>query len=109
MERRTQAERDADTVEIAYALFVAASLAGCTMLAVASPAFFFGVTSPSEGTLVRAGVIAGAVAFFAVLATILLRHGRAPHRRDEPDRPNRADRPDRPDQPSQPGRTSPDS
>ncbi|MFI1675610.1 DUF6332 family protein [Streptomyces sp. NPDC020607] len=112
MERRTQAERDADTVEIAYALFVAASLAGGTMLAVASPAFFFGVTSPSEGTLVRAGVIAGAVVFFAVLATILLRHGRAPHRRDEPnraDRPNRPDRPDRPDQPSQPGRTSPDS
>ncbi|MEU5686465.1 hypothetical protein DEJ48_34635 [Streptomyces venezuelae] len=97
MGRRTQAERDADTVEIAYALFVAASLAGGTMLAVASPAFFFGVRSPSEGTLVRAGMIAGAVVFFAVLVAVLLRHGRAP-------RP-----PDPSDQPSQPGRTRPDS
>ncbi|MET8684898.1 DUF6332 family protein [Streptomyces sp. NPDC004732] len=100
MGRRTQAERDADTVEIAYALFVAACLAGGTLLAVASPAFFFGVKSPDEGTLVRAGLIAGAVVFFTVLATILLRHR---HRRVPP-RPGR-----QPPQPSQPGRTRPDS
>ncbi|MFD6433897.1 DUF6332 family protein [Streptomyces venezuelae] len=97
MGRRTQAERDADTVEIAYALFVAASLAGGTMLAVASPAFFFGVRSPGEGTLVRAGMIAGVAVFLAVLVAVLLRHGRAPRPRDPSD------------QPSQPGRTSPDS
>ncbi|MFI7316387.1 DUF6332 family protein [Streptomyces venezuelae] len=97
MGRRTQAQRDADTVEIAYALFVAASLAGGTLLAVASPALFFGVRSPGEGTLVRAGLIGGAVVFFTVLAAILLRHGRASRRHDEPD------------QPSQPGRTRPDS
>ncbi|MEV0258316.1 DUF6332 family protein [Streptomyces sp. NPDC050732] len=91
MRRRTQAERDADTVEIAYALFVATSLAGCTLLAVASPAFFFGVRSPGEGTLVRAGLIAGAGVFVTTLVTILVRHRRATR------------------QPSQPGRTSPDS
>ncbi|MFK4071732.1 DUF6332 family protein [Streptomyces sp. NPDC029674] len=91
MGRRTQAERDANTVEITYALFVATSLAGCTVLAVGSPAFFFGVRSPSEGTLVRAGLIAGAVVFVAALAIILVRHRRAPR------------------QPSHPGRTRPDS
>ncbi|MWA09424.1 DUF6332 family protein [Streptomyces sp. BA2] len=91
MGRRTQAERDADTVEIGFALFAATSFAGCTALAVASPAFFFGVTSPSEGTLVRAGVIAGAVVFVVSLVTILVRHRRATR------------------QPSQPGRTRPDS
>ncbi|MFG2648228.1 DUF6332 family protein [Streptomyces sp. NPDC048436] len=91
MGTRTQAERDANTVEIGFALFAATLLAGCTMLAVVSPAFFFGVTSPSEGTLVRAGVIAGAVVFVTTLVTILLRHRRATR------------------QPSQPGRTSPDS
>ncbi|MEU6819660.1 DUF6332 family protein [Streptomyces atriruber] len=105
MERRTQAERDADTIEIAYALFVAASLAGVTLLAVASPAFFFGVKSPSEGTLVRAGLIAGAVVFFTVLATILLRHERGSRR----GRGSRHERGRGPRQPSQPGRTSPDS
>ncbi|WP_063792385.1 DUF6332 family protein [Streptomyces atriruber] len=107
MGRRTQAERDADTVEIAYALFVAASLAGGTMLAVGSPAFFFGVRSPSEGTLVRAGLIAGAVVFFTVLAAILLRHGHG-HGRGSRRRRGRGRGPG-PHQPSQPGRTSPDS
>ncbi|MFH8486826.1 DUF6332 family protein [Streptomyces longisporoflavus] len=91
MGRRTQAERDANTVEIGFALFVSTSLACATMLAVASPAFFFGVTSPGEGTLVRAGVIAGAVVFVTTLVTILVRHRRATR------------------QPSQPGRTRPDS
>ncbi|MGW7070239.1 DUF6332 family protein [Streptomyces sp. NPDC054855] len=91
MGRRTQAERDADTVEIGFALFAATSLAGATMLAVASPAFFFGVTSPSQGTLVLAGKFVGALVFVAVLVTILVRHRRAPR------------------QPSQPGRTRPDS
>lgn len=117
MGRRTQAERDADTVEIAYALFVAASLAGGTVLAVGSPAFFFGVRSPSEGTLVRAGLIAGAVVFFTVLAAILLRHGhghghghgsRGRGRRRREHGRERGQGPD-PHQPSQPGRTSPDS
>ncbi|MGW0904750.1 DUF6332 family protein [Streptomyces sp. NPDC002853] len=91
MGRRTQAERDANTVEIGFALFAATSLAGATMLAVASPAFFFGVTSPGQGTLVLAGKIVGIVVFVAVLVTILVRHRRAPR------------------QPSHPGRTKPDS
>ncbi|MFH8611646.1 DUF6332 family protein [Streptomyces sp. NPDC018029] len=91
MGRRTQAERDANTVEIAYALFVATFFAGGTLLAVASPALFFGVRSPGEATLVRAGLIAGACVFVATLVTILVRHRRATR------------------QPSQPGRTSPDS
>lgn len=89
--RRTQAERDATTVEIGFALFAATSLACATMLAVASPAFLFGVTSPSQGTLVLAGKIVGTVVFVAVLVTILVRHRHATR------------------QPSQPGRTRPDS
>lgn len=92
MRRRTQAERDANTVEIGFALFVATSLAGGTILVIGSPAFFFGVTSPREATLVRAGVIAGAVVFVVTLVAILVRHRRRTTR-----------------QPSQPGRTRPDS
>ncbi|WP_063795316.1 DUF6332 family protein [Streptomyces silaceus] len=108
MGTRTQGERDATTVEIGYALFVATGLAVIAFFAVSAPADFFGVTSPSPGLLRRAGLIAAAVVFVATVATILLRHGRSSaraRRRMSASAPGR----DTSAQPSQPGRTRPDS
>ncbi|MFF3615595.1 DUF6332 family protein [Streptomyces sp. NPDC002580] len=89
---RTQAQRDAVTVEIGYALASAAFVAAVAFGVVAGPALFLEL---SHGT-VRALVTSGgglATALFALrVATVLYRfhHEAAP-------------------QPSQPGRTSPDS
>ncbi|MEV5978590.1 DUF6332 family protein [Streptomyces sp. NPDC052114] len=112
MGRRTQGERDATTVEIGYALFVATGLAAVVFLAVSAPADFFGVTSPAKGVLHRAGLLAAAAVFVTTVAVILLRHGRASARaRRRADRPTTGPAPRRPTpaQPSQPGRTKPDS
>ncbi|MEV8015831.1 DUF6332 family protein [Streptomyces sp. NPDC086554] len=105
MGRRTQAERDAATVETGFALFVATSLAGAVFIAVTAPVHFFGVTSPSEHTLNRVGAIVAATVFVASVVTILVRYRRAG--RPKVDRP-KVDQP-KADQPSQPGRTKPDS
>ncbi|MEU7581029.1 DUF6332 family protein [Streptomyces sp. NPDC041068] len=98
MEHRTQTERDANTIEIVYALVLAAVLAGAAFLAVAGYAHALGVTSPD--TFIRAGQIAAAAAFVATAATVLLQHRRT----SVPARRRRASA-----QPSQPGRTRPDS
>ncbi|MFM9698830.1 DUF6332 family protein [Streptomyces europaeiscabiei] len=107
MGRRTQAERDAMTTEIGFALFAGAVLAG---------AAYFGVTEflPNLfGSLRGRWSLLGPLAFtvtvvvFVVVVTIVLTRfrratrssGRAPA---EPGRPG-------PAQPSQPGRTNPDS
>ncbi|MEU1038598.1 DUF6332 family protein [Streptomyces sp. NPDC005551] len=91
MGRRTQAERDAMTVEIGYALFAGAVLAGAVCLGVlhAVPALF-GTPGGTSHTLKQAAAGLTAVTFFATVATVLIRFQ---HLR----------------QPSQPGRTSPDS
>ncbi|MER5253034.1 MULTISPECIES: DUF6332 family protein [unclassified Streptomyces] len=90
MGRRTQAQRDAATVEIGFALFVATCVAGAAFMAVTAPVHFFGVSSPSKNTLNRVGLIVAAVLFVVSVVTILVRHRRAT-------------------QPSHPGRTRPDS
>ncbi|MCP8711505.1 DUF6332 family protein [Streptomyces sp. AC04842] len=88
--RRGQAERDAITVEIGYALCSAAFAAAVVFGAVAGPALLFALPGVVETVLVRGcGVLAGAL--FAVrTVSVLVRFRRA-------------------SQPSQPGRTSPDS
>ncbi|OXS36840.1 DUF6332 family protein [Streptomyces sp. XY006] len=88
--RRTQAERDAITVEIGYALCSAAFAAAVVFGAVAGPALLFDLPDTAELLLVRAGLVLAPVLFVARVASVLL--------------PFRAA-----GQPSQPGRTNPDS
>jgi ABC-type enterobactin transport system permease subunit len=88
--RRTQAERDAITVEIGYALCSAAFAAAVLFGAVAGPALAFELEDGARSTLVGAGATVAAVLFAARVVSVLVRFRRG-------------------GQPSQPGRTSPDS
>ena len=89
---RTQAQRDAITVEIGYALFSAAFAAAVALGAVSGPALLFDLPFPVEKFLITAGIML-AVALFAVrVVTVLIRFGRAAGA-----------------QPNHPGRTNPDS
>jgi hypothetical protein len=88
--RRSQAERDAMTVEIGYALFSAAFAAAVLFGAVAGPAYLFELPSTVELLLVRVGLVLAPVLFFARVISVLVRFRQDP-------------------QPSQPGRTNPDS
>ena len=90
--RRTQAERDAITVEIGYALCSAALAAALLFGAVAGPVFAFGLAGGARRTLFASGAVAAAVLFAARVVSVLVRFGRGAG-----------------SQPSQPGRTSPDS
>ncbi|BCL18794.1 DUF6332 family protein [Streptomyces tuirus] len=88
--RRSQAERDAITVETGYALCSAAFAAAVVFGAVAGPALLFDLPGTAERLLLRAGTVLAPVLFVARAVSVLLRFRTA-------------------DQPSQPGRTSPDS
>lgn len=89
--RRNQAERDAITVEIGYALCSALFAAAVLFGAVAGPALLFELPDTVERLLLRIGLVIAPVVFAARVISVLMRF-----RRDA-------------DQPSQPGRTSPDS
>jgi len=89
--RRTQAERDAMTVEIGYALVSAVFAAVVVFGAVAGPAWLFELPGTVETVLTRAGLVLLPVVFFIRVATVLYRYRQ------------------RAGQPSQPGRTNPDS
>ncbi|MFI6369885.1 DUF6332 family protein [Streptomyces sp. NPDC050546] len=88
--RRTQAERDAVTVEIGYALCSAAFAAAVVFGAVAGPALLFELPATGEALLPRAGLVLAPVLFLARVVSVLVRFRSSA-------------------QPSQPGRTSPDS
>ncbi|MEV5959632.1 DUF6332 family protein [Streptomyces sp. NPDC051987] len=88
--RRGQAERDAITVEIGYALCSAAFAAAVAFGAVTGPALLFDLPRGAERMLPVAGTVLAAVLFFARVVSVLVRFQRSA-------------------QPSQPGRTSPDS
>ncbi|MFE9644714.1 DUF6332 family protein [Streptomyces sp. NPDC006365] len=88
--RRTQAERDAMTVEIGYALCSAAVVAVLVFGAVSGPALLFDLPAGAEDLLVMAGCGLAVVVFFVRVVSVLVRFQRGP-------------------QPSQPGRTKPDS
>ncbi|MFJ8082456.1 DUF6332 family protein [Streptomyces sp. NPDC096205] len=88
--RRTQAQRDALTIEIGYALFSAAFAAAVVFGAIAGPALFFDLPGRVETLLLRTGMALAAVLFVARVISVLVRFRR-------------------PAQPSQPGRTNPDS
>ncbi|MFC9132375.1 DUF6332 family protein [Streptomyces sp. NPDC057099] len=88
--RRSQAERDAITVEIGYALCSAAFAAAVVFGAVAGPALLFALPDTVETLLVRTGLVLAPVLFAVRVVSVLLRFRSGA-------------------QPSQPGRTSPDS
>ncbi len=88
--RRTQAERDAITVEIGYALCSAAFGAAVVFGAVAGPALFFELPDTPKTLLLRGGLVLAPLLFVARVVSVLVRFRSAA-------------------QPSQPGRTSPDS
>ncbi|KOX04461.1 hypothetical protein ADK65_04855 [Streptomyces sp. NRRL B-1140] len=88
--RRSQAERDAITVEIGYALCSAAFAAAVVFGAVAGPAVVFDLPETAERLLVRAALVLAPVLFAARVVSVLLRFRKS-------------------DEPSRPGRTSPDS
>ncbi|MGW7236593.1 DUF6332 family protein [Streptomyces sp. NPDC054804] len=89
-ERRGQAERDAITVEIGYALCSAVFAAVVVLGAVAGPVLLFDLPGGLERALPPVGVALATVVFFARVVSVLVRFQRS-------------------SQPSQPGRTSPDS
>ncbi|WP_274555258.1 DUF6332 family protein [Streptomyces spiramyceticus] len=92
MGTRTQAQRDAMTVEIGYALLSAAVLAGVTFAALTAPAYLLGWPPTLNKILLVAGCALAAVVFVLRVVHVLWRYKGAPGT-----------------QPSQPGRTSPDS
>ncbi|MFF3326862.1 DUF6332 family protein [Streptomyces sp. NPDC002889] len=91
MERRTQAERDAETVEIGYALLSAVLVAALVFGVIAGPKLMFAMPYAVERGLLLAGGAAAVLAFVVRVVTVLWRFSRTPA------------------QPSQPGRTNPDS
>ncbi|MFE7815029.1 DUF6332 family protein [Streptomyces sp. NPDC057433] len=84
--RRTQAERDAITVETGYALCSAAFAAAVVFGAAAGPALLFTLPDAVEGLLLGAGVVLAPVLFLVRVISVLMRF-RAP---DQPDRTGRA-------------------
>ncbi|MBN0043592.1 hypothetical protein JS756_05635 [Streptomyces actuosus] len=92
---RSQAERDAITVEIGYALLSAAFAAVLLFGAVAGPAFAFPLSAGTRGVLVTVGAVLASVLFLVRVASVLIRFQRGTGPGG--------------DQPSQPGRTRPDS
>ncbi|MFF9059553.1 DUF6332 family protein [Streptomyces sp. NPDC014882] len=120
--RRTQAERDAITVEIGYALFSAAFAAAVLFGAVAGPALLFELPDALEKVLLRAGLGVAPVVFLVRVASVLVRFraqattastdaasGRSGDGDGDGAIERRGGRPGQPAQPSQPGLTNPDS
>ncbi|MGV9940431.1 DUF6332 family protein [Streptomyces sp. NPDC003401] len=71
--RRTQAERDAITVEIGYALLSAAFAAAVLFGAVAGPALLFALPDTLEKVLLRAGLALSPVVFLVRVVSVLVR------------------------------------
>ncbi|MFD5697096.1 DUF6332 family protein [Streptomyces lasiicapitis] len=111
--RRSQAERDAITVEIGYALVSATVVAVAVIsVVVAGPVIAFSLSEGTERVLLVVGGTLAAVAFFVRLATVLWRFStREQTRRGQgiSGRTRGGQTLGVPSQPSQPGRTSPDS
>lgn len=96
---RTQAARDAATVEIAYAVLTGALFAAAAFLAVAAPALLGAAHGAARGHWLAAAAGVGAGVFCLWAGRVLLRFDRGARERGGAAGP----------QPSQPGRTRPDS
>ncbi|MEU3411697.1 MULTISPECIES: DUF6332 family protein [unclassified Streptomyces] len=71
--RRSQAERDAMTVEIGYALVSALFAAAVLFGAVAGPALLLDLPGPLSKVLLRLGAVVAPVVFLARVVSVLLR------------------------------------
>ncbi|WP_327121242.1 DUF6332 family protein [Streptomyces sp. NBC_01341] len=98
MQHRTQAQRDAATIETGYALVSGAFVAVATFIGVSLPALLLELPDTGERLLFLSGAVLGAPAFVVRVVHVLLRFQQRPGPRGE-----------QPVQSSQPGRTSPDS
>ncbi|THA75677.1 hypothetical protein E6R60_16560 [Streptomyces sp. A0642] len=104
MEQRSQADRDAVTVEIGFAVLTGVLFAGAAFAAVCAPALLLASGGGvGRGPVMTATVVAVLV-FLGRVVDVLWRFGRRDVEREVDGRV-----PVLPDQPSQPGRTSPDS
>ncbi|WP_369689002.1 DUF6332 family protein [Streptomyces sp. Wb2n-11] len=92
MVTRTQAQRDAMTVEIGYALLSAAVLAGVAFAAVTGPWYLLGASPALSRVMLVAGGALAVVVFVLRVVHVLWGYRGAPGT-----------------EPSQPGRTSSDS
>ncbi|MEU9560181.1 DUF6332 family protein [Streptomyces fumanus] len=84
--RRTQAERDAITVEIGYALCSAVFAAAVLFGAVAGPAYVFGLSGGARTALTGTGATLAVVVFVARVVSVLVRF-QAGARSGQPSRP----------------------
>ncbi|MEV8531678.1 DUF6332 family protein [Streptomyces sp. NPDC051211] len=78
MARRNQADRDAITVEIGYALFTGALAGALVFGAVAGPALLFELARPLERGLPMAGGVLATVVFVLRAVHLLWRFARRP-------------------------------
>ncbi|MFD8412211.1 DUF6332 family protein [Streptomyces sp. NPDC059650] len=76
--RRTQADRDALTIEIGYAFVSACFAAALVFCAVYGPALAFGLSPAVEGVLAVAGGLLAAVVFVLRVIHLLWRFARRP-------------------------------
>ncbi|NXY95420.1 hypothetical protein HYE82_13690 [Streptomyces sp. BR123] len=76
--RRTQADRDAITIEIGYAFVSASFAAALVFCGVYGPALAFDLYPTAEGTLVVAGGLLAAVVFVLRVTHLLWRFARRP-------------------------------
>ncbi|MFF1461980.1 DUF6332 family protein [Streptomyces sp. NPDC058330] len=77
MGRRTQAERDAVTVEIGYAVVSGCLVAAATCAGVCLPALFLDLPAAGERFLFMGGAVLGAVVFAVRVAHVLWRFPRS--------------------------------
>ncbi|MGW6748997.1 DUF6332 family protein [Streptomyces sp. NPDC055006] len=77
--RRSQAERDAITVEIGYALFSACFLGGVVFATIAGPAAVWHLPPAIEELLLATGTVVGGVLAVLRVVHVLWRFG-SPHR-----------------------------
>ncbi|MFE7747993.1 DUF6332 family protein [Streptomyces sp. NPDC057428] len=98
MQRRTQAQRDAATIETGYALLSGAFVAVATFIGVSLPALVLELPVTGERLLLRTGAALGAAAFAVRVVHVLRRFPLGPVAQDE-----------HPAQPSRPGHASSDS
>ncbi|MEU7601817.1 DUF6332 family protein [Streptomyces sp. NPDC040724] len=78
MEQRTQADRDAITIEIGYALVSACFAAALTFGAVYGPALAFSLSPEAGHVLKVAGGIAAGTVFLLRISHVLWRFARRP-------------------------------
>ncbi|MCX4524501.1 MULTISPECIES: DUF6332 family protein [unclassified Streptomyces] len=78
MGRRTQADRDAITVEIAYAVFSGIFVAALVFGAVAGPALVFSLPEAARRALTVTGPVLAAAVFLLRAVHVLWRFARRP-------------------------------